>query len=303
MWSLIADFARRSQQTLTLVVMEEDSVAEARRYDVRPSRMAWLWGGSILAGAVLTALLIAYTPLRTFIPGYTAESMRQQARLNTLRVAALRDSIMVQKQYIERMQDLLTGRVGDSESAEAAPVSSQAPPVSDPPPQDPAPAESQSDNWQDHNQPAIVTSSFPASDGPRAIPRSGAGLTSLLLPASPPVENGFPTRGFDARSGHYAVDIAVSEGTLVHTIGDGYIVMADWTQDGGYTIAVQHADGYLSVYKHNKRLLKQMGDRVRSGEAVAVSGNTGEITTGPHLHFELWHHGLAQDPRAYIVGW
>ena len=303
MWSLIVDFARRSRQTLTLVVMEEDSVAEARRYDVQPSRMAWLWGGSILVGALLTALLIAYTPLRTLIPGYTAERMRQQARLNTLRAAALRDSITVQKQYIERMQDLLTGRVGEGKSAETDPVSSQAPSVSDPPDPNPAPAASQSDNWQDHNQPAMLTSTFPASDARRTLPQSGAGLTSLMLPASPPVENGFPTRGFDARSGHYAIDIAVSEGTLVHAIGDGYIVMADWMQGGGYTIAVQHADGYLSVYKHNKRLLKQMGDRVRSGEAVAVSGNTGEITTGPHLHFELWHHGLAQDPRAYIVGW
>jgi murein DD-endopeptidase MepM/ murein hydrolase activator NlpD len=117
------------------------------------------------------------------------------------------------------------------------------------------------------------------------------------------VESGFPTRDFDARDGHYGVDIAVSEGAFVRSIGEGYVVMADWTQDGGYTVAVQHGNGYLSVYKHNKRLLKQVGDRVKARDALAVSGNSGEMTTGPHLHFELWRHGLAQDPRSYIAGW
>jgi murein DD-endopeptidase MepM/ murein hydrolase activator NlpD len=68
-------------------------------------------------------------------------------------------------------------------------------------------------------------------------------------------------------------------------------------------MAIQHAKGYLSVYKHNQRLLKRAGDRVRSLEPIARSGNTGEVTTGPHLHFELWQNGLAQDPRRYFVDW
>jgi murein DD-endopeptidase MepM/ murein hydrolase activator NlpD len=89
----------------------------------------------------------------------------------------------------------------------------------------------------------------------------------------------------------------------VRAVGSGYVVLADWTQEGGYTVAVQHSDGYLSVYKHNKQLLKQIGDRVQAREALAVSGNSGQMTTGPHLHFELWRNGLAQDPRPYVAGW
>ena len=81
------------------------------------------------------------------------------------------------------------------------------------------------------------------------------------------------------------------------------MVWADWTQDGGHTIAVQHADGYISIYKHNSRLLKRRGDRVTALEPIAVSGNTGAISTGPHLHFELWRNGLAQGPSAFISGW
>jgi murein DD-endopeptidase MepM/ murein hydrolase activator NlpD len=301
MWSLLTDLARRPRQFHTVVVMEADSVEEARQYTVRPSRMAWWWGGSLVGAALCAALLLAFTPLRTLIPGYSAESMRQQAHLNTLRMAALQDSVAVQKRYIQRMQDLLTGRV-QAKTAQASTGDRPAGTTAAPPPSEPSPPEPSSRNWQDHNQPAFATDGFTTRVRPASV-REGGGLTSLLLPASPPVENGFPTRGFDARSGHYAIDIAVPEGALVHAIGDGYVIMADWTQEGGYTIAVQHADGYLSVYKHNKRLLKRIGDRVRANEAVAVSGNTGEITTGPHLHFELWHHGLAQDPRSYIAGW
>ena len=101
--------------------------------------------------------------------------------------------------------------------------------------------------------------------------------------------------------GHFGVDIAVDEGSPIRAVGDGYVVFADWTHEGGYVVAVQHADGYLSVYKHNARLLNRVGDRVRSRETVAISGNSGEITTGPHLHFELWRNGLAQDPRTFFV--
>jgi murein DD-endopeptidase MepM/ murein hydrolase activator NlpD len=115
--------------------------------------------------------------------------------------------------------------------------------------------------------------------------------------------NGFPTRDFSAQTGHYGIDVAVSKGESIRSVGDGYVVWADWTQDGGYTVAVQHADGYLSVYKHNGRLLKRIGERVRAAEPIAVSGNTGAITTGPHLHFELWRNGLAQSPRSYVTGW
>jgi len=79
------------------------------------------------------------------------------------------------------------------------------------------------------------------------------------------------------------------------------VVFADWTDAGGWTVAVQHADGYLSVYKHNGRLLKRVGDRVRNRETVALSGDTGEVTSGPHLHLEIWRDGLAQDPAAFLI--
>jgi len=301
MWSFLSDLFRKPNALHTIVVMEREGVEQARQYELQPSRLAAAWGGSLLAMALLATSLLAFTPFRQLIPGYGTEELRQNARMNMLRVQALQDSLEVQRHYVERLQQLMTGRVDTASSeVESAPRNVQSGDETAgamPTPQQ----EPSSKNWADHQQPAVPVSSLPASGSSGAT--SASGLPELPLPISPPVETGFPTRGFDARTGHYAIDIAVSEGEFVRSVGAGYVVLADWTQDGGYTIAVQHADGYLSVYKHNKRLLKHVGDRVRARESIAVTGNTGEITTGPHLHFELWQNGLAQDPRPYIAGW
>ena len=139
-----------------------------------------------------------------------------------------------------------------------------------------------------------------SSDDPAVRLAAEAYLAGLRLPALPPVD-GVLSRGFGAARGHFGIDLAAREGTPVRSFGDGYVVFADWTHAGGYTVAVHHSDGYLSVYKHNTRLLKRVGERVQARESIALSGNTGVVTSGPHLHFELWRDGLAQDPAAFLL--
>jgi murein DD-endopeptidase MepM/ murein hydrolase activator NlpD len=302
MWSFLSHLFRRPGVTHTVVVMDSEEVGRTRRYQVTPKHMLAAWGASLLVLGLVGASLVAFTPLRTFIPGYGTKELKQQARLNAIRVSALQDSVAVQQHYIKRLQQLVTGQV-DSVARRAAVEDAPAPRSAErqeasgrlPSPND------ADDSRQRHEQPAISVSSFPASA--QARDEASYVLPSLSLPVRSPVKTGFPTRNFDAGNAHYGVDIAVSEGTFVRAVGEGYVVLADWTQGAGYTIAVQHSDGYLSVYKHNKRLLKQTGDRVQAREALAVSGSSGEVTTGPHLHFELWQNGLAQDPRPYVTGW
>ncbi|NBC85242.1 MAG: peptidoglycan DD-metalloendopeptidase family protein [Bacteroidetes bacterium] len=298
MWTFLSDLADHWRTTLTVLVMNEESSDPARRHEVRPNELGWLWLSTLGAAVVLTTCLIAFTPIRTLIPGYGTEAVQRSAQLSAMRVSALRDSLTVQRRYIERLQQLMTGRVEPRSGARA-----EADPAPEPGAR-PRPMRQAPDaGSESHDQPAMAVTSFPASGAPASAANNVDGLPSLRMPLTPPVETGFPTRGFNAREGHYAIDIAVEAGSYVYSVGDGYVIFADWTNDGGYTIAVQHADGYLSVYKHNQRLVKRIGDRVRQQEAVAVSGNSGEITTGPHLHFELWHHGLAQDPRPLFEGW
>jgi murein DD-endopeptidase MepM/ murein hydrolase activator NlpD len=299
MLPILVEFARRSARVQTVIIMDVDQMEPPRQFQVKPSRFLLLLGGACCGLALLLAGLILFTPLREVVPGHGAE-MRHAARLNTLRLQAMQDSLDVQRQYLEHLQQLVTGQL---DSLDGAGVSPPAPPGVAGGDAPVGPVASLSPDWSHHEQPAVPMIRF-------ATERSGSVrlasveqyVSSLKLPALPPV-GGFVTRAFDARDGHFAVDIAVEEGSVVRSVGDGYVILADWTQEGGDAMVVQHADGFVSVYKHNQRLLKRVGDRVRDREAIAMSGNSGEVTTGPHVHFELWQDGLAQDPRDYVLGW
>lgn len=277
--------------------MDEEGVDQPRRYEVHPKRILTIWGSSMALASLLMVALVVFTPIRQLIPGYGTDAIRQAARQNDMRVSALSDSLRAQQRYIQHLRSLITGEIDTSSVSDISlpiPQRKKAAAI---------PVSASLENGRRHQQPARPVAPIPART--RVVitaPTFQVALNSLQLPMRPPVE-GFPTRGFDPRGGHYAVDIAVASGTPVRAVGDGYVILADWTQGGGYTVAVQHAGGYVSIYKHNKRLLKRVGDRVRSRETIAISGNTGEITTGPHLHFEFWQNGLAQDPGQYFVDW
>lgn len=299
MTSFLLDLARGSDAPRTVIVMDESGVENPRQYEIQPRRLLYTVGAAAALLALVLVALVLLTPVRRVFLGPDPETLRETARMNAIRASALEDSIALQDEYLAQLRTAIVGEEAEEEGDTAA-VDPADPPVEETAPAPPAPP--RSDDWADHEQPALSFGRLAADRRAEATAAAAeAYLASLQFPVLVPVE-GFLARGFDASRGHYGLDIAVEEGTPIRAIGDGYVVFADWTNDGGYVVAVQHADGYLSAYKHNRRLLKRVGDRVRSREAVALSGNTGEITTGPHLHFELWRNGLAQDPRLYFVG-
>lgn len=112
---------------------------------------------------------------------------------------------------------------------------------------------------------------------------------------------GFISRGFNPEIGHMGIDIVVKEGTPVYAASSGYVVFADYTVRDGYMIIISNSGGYITVYKHCSVLLKKARDIVYEGEMIALSGNTGEITTGPHLHFEIWKNGKPIDPKKLLL--
>jgi murein DD-endopeptidase MepM/ murein hydrolase activator NlpD len=293
MRSLLVDLTREMDRSKTVVVMDEDGLEAPRQYQVDPRRIWWTVLAGLLVLVILIFCAIAFTPIREIIPGYGTTELRRRAQNNAIRLAELEDSLQIQTDYLKQLRGLITGQINDSAMASFA---SEVPVV---------PAELETsvsspflrDAGAVEAQPLLPSILETTRDSP--IDRSG---TEMVFPGLAPVE-GFVTRTFSPKEEHYAVDIAVAEGTLVRSVGEGHVVFSDWTQLGGYAIAIQHANGYLSVYKHNRSLIKRVGERVRLQEPVAHSGNTGEVTTGPHLHFELWRNGLAQDPRGYFVGW
>lgn len=298
MWSFLSEFIRNSDGAFRIIVMDEEAREQPRHHHVRPRRILLMVGATALLVALAMVALIVLTPLRELIPGYGTAALRRDARLASVRLEAMQDSLAAQQQYVDHLRNLLIGQVGGEVPSRAT----ASPAVAVPDVDVGAGAEPSSENWSDHAQPALSLERLPVETASLpAPPSTDSYVGTLYFPALPPV-SGFMTAPFDPHTGHYAIDLAVEEGTLVRAIGDGYVFFGDWTHEGGYVVAVQHSEGFVTVYKHNNRLLKRVGDRVRAREAIAVSGNTGEQTTGPHLHFELWHNGLAQDPRSYLVG-
>jgi murein DD-endopeptidase MepM/ murein hydrolase activator NlpD len=124
----------------------------------------------------------------------------------------------------------------------------------------------------------------------------GERFTAVLFP---PVKGGLSS-GFDKNSKHYGVDIVMPENSPVHSISEGIVVFSEWTSSTGFVIIIEHLNGLTSIYKHNSSIVKSQGDTVGTGEIIAFTGNTGELTTGPHLHFELWYQGEPVNPESYI---
>ena len=281
----LSEFTRNLDKIRTVVVMDEDGLDAPRQYRVEPVQLLARAAMAVAGIVVVTFLIVALTPVRNLIPGYSTDQMRHDAESNAIRLAQLQDSLLLQTEYMNHLRGLVTGEAADTTLPPlvVAPLTEV---------EVLQPVDDTDTEAQPLQTPTIEMVGSPV----------GGGTGGLPVPTMAPIE-GFVTRPFDAENAHFAVDIAVAEGTAVRSIGDGYVVLSDWTQLGGYALAVQHSGGYLSVYKHNSRLLKEVGDRVRSQEPIAHSGNTGEVTTGPHLHFELWRNGVPQDPRQYILGW
>jgi murein DD-endopeptidase MepM/ murein hydrolase activator NlpD len=271
---------------------------ESDQYLIKPGYLRAIVAGISVLLVAAAAGLVIFVPLADELRGRDIDLMREQAISNSLRIQQLEDSLRAQHEYAAVVAGLLglqTTIVNEEETEidqpdgidESTPLHpSESPPV----------------DWTDHEQPAVPVDRMAVilvTAGTTEETTRGY-LSGLQLPFRPPVD-GFVTRSFSARDGHFAVDIAVAAGSLVRSVGDGHVIVADWGYDGGWTVAVHHADGYVSVYKHNDRLLKRVGERVLDQEPVAISGNSGEITTGPHIHFELWHEGLAQDPERYFL--
>jgi murein DD-endopeptidase MepM/ murein hydrolase activator NlpD len=130
------------------------------------------------------------------------------------------------------------------------------------------------------------------------IRKSKADMANLVF--FPPI-NGLVLKKFSLANKHYGVDVVAKKNEVIKSIADGTVILSSWTQDTGYVLAVQHKNSTVSFYKHNSSLLKKIGDVVTTGEAIAVIGNSGELTDGPHLHFELWYDGTPVNPEDFIM--
>lgn len=266
-----------------LVVLNEDTFQE--RFSLKLSRLnVFVFGGvfSILV-IILTTFLIAFTSLKEYIPGYSSTKLKKDASRLTYEADSLRTRLAVLENFTKAIRPVLTGEIKpeaiDSIKNEVSKTT-----VID----------------YEKLSPSEKDLKFREKIQNKDRYALSAGKTNKAKIVFFAPVKGSVTQLFNADNKHFAIDIVARTGTPVKAIADGTVILAGWTAETGYTITVQHANNYISVYKHNGELLKQQGDFVKSGEAIASVGSTGELTTGPHLHFELWNNGYPINPTNYI---
>ena len=226
--------------------------------------------------------LVAYTPLKEFIPGYTSFFIRKQAIRNTFPLDSINLEFQKQDQFIKSIKSALTGEA-DLEENSLLISNDQSPELLN------------SYNTLTEAD-SLLRLEVIQEDKYNLIPNDLSNVKYLLYsPAAGPI-----SQKYDAEKRHYAVDIALEENAPVMAVAHGTVIFAEWTAETGHVIIVKHDYGLLSVYKHNSYLEKSQGDLVKAGEVIAKSGNTGELSSGWHLHFELWFNGYSVDPTNFI---
>lgn len=273
---------RKLTDKYRLVVLNEDTFEE--RFSLKLSRLnVFVLGGvfSILLVAI-TTVLIAFTPIKEYIPGYSSTALKRKAAKLTFEADSLKTKLAVLENYTKALKPVLTGEI-QAESIDSIQV------------------EARKRLIDESKLNATKEDSLFREKVDRetrfALINNNKNNVNIVFFA--PL-TGHISQNFDSNSNHFAVDIVAKTGTPVKATADGTVIFSGWTTDTGYVIILKHSNNYISVYKHNGNLLKQQGDFVKSGEAIATVGSTGELTTGPHLHFELWSGGYAVNPTNFI---
>ncbi len=267
-----------------LVVMNDDTFAEQFSWRLTPLALLTVIGVVTITMTTLVILLIAFTPLREYIPGYSDPELRNELDVTRVRIDSLHLVAEANEVYMKNLRTVLGGN-----DQPEKPGSN---------PRDTARNKSRPDVRSGAD--SLLRQDFEGAGNSYSlqlgVKRSG-GISGFFFFA--PVK-GAITTSFNSAEEHYGVDVAAPESEAVKATLDGTVIAAGWSPESGYVIQVQHSNNIVSVYKHNSVLLKKTGQFVKAGEPIAIVGSTGEHSTGPHVHFELWYNGTALDPQDYI---
>ena len=269
-----------------LVVLKEDSLEEVTNTTLTPLNLYILISSVLVGVTLVVVLLIVFTPLKRWIPGYGDASMNPEVIQLRKQVNAMENQLALQQRYTDNIRQILTGSVPEPVSEE----SSGQVTLNDSLLQVERVAEDE-----------LLRENFALGEG-LVTPRSTVNqpVTPIeRLYFIPPVRGDISAR-FRPDQNHFGVDILAPKNTPIQSALDGTVIFSDWTLETGNTIGILHDQQIVTFYKHNSTLLKEKGARVRAGEAIAIIGNTGTLSSGPHLHFELWQEGQPVDPTRYI---
>ena len=273
---------KRESKNYRLVIQEEKTYKE--KFKLKLSRTNVFLTGTFFSLIIvsITTSIIFFTPVREYIPGYDTTKMRIQAINNLERLDSLINQLSINENYLQAVFQTINGEdyknIYTNESQRISVDLSEL-------------------DMSLRVEDSILRKVVEREDKFNVIESE---TQTLNLEMSPPVR-GIIIESFDVSIKHYGVDIVLKEQTPIKAVADGIVLLSEWTIDSGHTVIVYHKDQLTSVYKHNYLSKVKTGDYVKQGQVVALSGNTGELTSGPHLHFELWDSNGPINPEDFII--
>jgi Membrane proteins related to metalloendopeptidases len=279
-------FWKRIRFKYKLSFLNENTLEEVFSFHL--SRLSAFLTIAVFAGLMiaLTSIIIINTPIRNYLPGYLDKEVRDDIMTSALRIDSLEQVLNARTAYLHNIGSILRGEVEVDAMQENA-----------------------GDSLIDLSQLNIDRSKKTEEFVNKFEEEERYNLTVLSSSGPTIPENTIfykPVKGiisshFNINERHYGTDIAANMKESVLATLKGTVIFTGFDANAGYVIQVQHRNGFTSIYKHNAMLLKKMGDEVEAGEAIALVGNTGNYSTGTHLHFELWYNGVPIDPEEYII--
>lgn len=280
-------FLDKLRNRYRLVVLDDETFEE--RASFRLTRFNVYVLVSVVFVVVVSGIfsLIVFTPLKEYIPGYGDVNLRKDFIGLELKTDSLNTVVRQQEMWIHNVRNVLQGNI-DTAATQVSQGAVKYDTINlDRVPEEDLRLREEMEREQSY---ALTFSGMQK--------KSDIALSQINF--FPPLR-GYVTSGFNPAEDHFGIDIVAPEEEPVKNVLDGYVVLAAWTLETGYVIGIQHDYNLVSFYKHNSVLLKKTGNFVQAGDAIAVEGNSGELTTGPHLHFELWHDGTPVNPEDYII--
>tara|TARA_B100000902_G_scaffold12252_1_gene14902 strand:- start:34606 stop:35451 length:846 start_codon:yes stop_codon:yes gene_type:complete len=272
------DFIKKLKTKYKIVVFNENTIE--KMFSVKINLLL-IWSIFIVFTFILivvTFILFSFTPLKEYVPGKTSSETHRDLIVMSTKIDSLTMVINQQGLYYDNFKNILNG----------SPIKKYKNPDSNF-------SISSNVNLNTSKKDSLFRLKVELETSGDILNKNNNDIVFFYKPI-----DGVFTEYFDKKKKHFGVDIVAGENEFVFSVADGVVFINNWTTETGYVVGVQHLNGFISLYKHNSKVLKSIGEFVRGGEAIAVIGNSGELTTGPHLHFELWKNGEGINPLNYI---
>ncbi|MFH4963815.1 M23 family metallopeptidase [Gaetbulibacter sp. M235] len=266
-----------------LVILNEETFEERVSFKLNRLNVFVLASLSTIILIVLTTVLIAFTSLREYIPGYSSTALKKKATELSYKTDSLQQILIMNEKYYASIKKVLQGDVSSVDFNRDSIIQA-------------VKLEASQVDLNPISEDSLLRQKVDKEDKYNLFESATSATNFVLFPPA----NGPISESYNVKEKHFAVDIVVAKNTPIKSTADGVVIFAEWTATTGYVIIIEHSYGLISVYKHNASLTKSQGDLVKAGEVIATAGNLGELSTGPHLHFELWNDGYPINPTNFI---